>query len=657
MIAAIAAAPAQAVSNYPPAFFAAAQPNTALDMVLLLPGFVFDRGDAVRGFGGGAGNVLIDGARPASKTDSLDEVLKRIPVKSVARIEVIRGGAPGVDMQGKTVLANVIRRTDGGATVTAAAALDRADGRFGGTIRAQGAWRVGTMEINGSLLASRGFDDGAGDGPRVRADPTGAVLFTTAEKTDGTGYSYKATGGLETPSGGGRLHIDSSLQLNPYTLTTYDRHLASPIREYEIYKQDQDTAELGARYDRTVGTQASFEGYLLQQFGLATQSDDYATQGLTEDFEERKSTSESIARATLTWNPIKALSLQSGAEGDFNWLLAHTRFLENAAPVVLPAADVRVTEARGEAFETATWQARRTVTLEAGLRLEASQIAATGDAVLAKTLIYPKPRLVVTWSPDAMDQFRLRGEREVSQLNFDDFTGSTNGGLATGMVHAGNPNLNPQTDWVVEAAYDRKFWTAGDATFTWRRYFISDVIDRIPVYDPAGTFDAAGNIGAGSKQEVAFGLSLPTDKLGIARGLLTGQATWRASRVTDPTTGAPRPISSLHPFDGELHFTQGLPRWKATWGFDVLSQWQEVAYRFDEIDIDKLKTYVDFFAEYKPQPDLSIRFELDNATARGFEHIRYIWNASRGSSPLLYSDVRDLHFGQLLHLRVLKTFG
>ena len=95
-----AAAPPQAVTSFPPAFFASAQPNTAFDMVLLLPGFSFDRGDTVRGFGGAAGNVLIDGARPASKTDALDEVLKRIPAKSVERIEVIRGGAPGIDMQG-----------------------------------------------------------------------------------------------------------------------------------------------------------------------------------------------------------------------------------------------------------------------------------------------------------------------------------------------------------------------------------------------------------------------------------------------------------------------------------------------------------------------------------------------------------------------------
>ena len=43
-----------------PEFLAAAQPTTALDMVALPPGLVFDKGDAVRSFGGTA-NELIDG--------------------------------------------------------------------------------------------------------------------------------------------------------------------------------------------------------------------------------------------------------------------------------------------------------------------------------------------------------------------------------------------------------------------------------------------------------------------------------------------------------------------------------------------------------------------------------------------------------------------
>lgn len=324
--------------------------------------------------------------------------------------------------------------------------------------------------------------------------------------------------------------------------------------------------------------------------------------------------------------------------------------------MVLPAANVQVTEARAEMFGTATWQARPTVALEAGLRVEASRIAATGDVVSARDLIFPKPRAVITWSPAPADQVRVRLEREVGQLNFDDF-GAQSANLNTGTVHAGNPNLIPQQDWVVEAAYERRFWGAGDATITLRHYALTDVIDRVPIYDPAGAFDAPGNIGSGTKDEAAFAVTLPTDKLGLKRGLLTGQATLRRSSVIDPTVGLARPISGLHPNDWELHFTQGLPRWKATWGFDVNGQWRETYYRFDEIDTDKLKTFAVLFAEYKPRPDLAFRAELRNAGGRGFEHAREVYLGPRNLDGLDYVDVRDLHTGRFVYFRVLKTFG
>src|SRR5262245_20133113 len=102
------APPQQGVTSYGPEFFAAQQPSTAADMLQRIPGFSLDNGASVRGFEGAAGNVLIDGQRPASKSDSLQDILFRIPANKVERIDIIRGGAPGIDMQGKTVLANVI---------------------------------------------------------------------------------------------------------------------------------------------------------------------------------------------------------------------------------------------------------------------------------------------------------------------------------------------------------------------------------------------------------------------------------------------------------------------------------------------------------------------------------------------------------------------
>src|SRR3546814_7938729 len=98
---------------YEPPFFESAHPQHALEMVKRLPGFgLVDSDGDVRGFAGATGNVVIDGKPPSSKSESLEAVLRRITAASVARIEVIRGGAPGIDMGGHDVVANVVRRSE-----------------------------------------------------------------------------------------------------------------------------------------------------------------------------------------------------------------------------------------------------------------------------------------------------------------------------------------------------------------------------------------------------------------------------------------------------------------------------------------------------------------------------------------------------------------
>ena len=99
---------AEQVVEYPAEFFARYQPNTALDMVQQVPGFDLDDGGGLRGFGGAAGNILINDRRPSAKQDLLSAILARIPASYVERINLIRGQVQGVDLQGQTVVANII---------------------------------------------------------------------------------------------------------------------------------------------------------------------------------------------------------------------------------------------------------------------------------------------------------------------------------------------------------------------------------------------------------------------------------------------------------------------------------------------------------------------------------------------------------------------
>jgi hypothetical protein len=101
-------APAAETVRYPADFFAPYRPVTARDMVDQVPGFRIDNGDRSRGFGGAAGNVLIDGERPSSKQDTVSEILARIPADRVAAVELIRGNTGRYDAAGQTRLVNVV---------------------------------------------------------------------------------------------------------------------------------------------------------------------------------------------------------------------------------------------------------------------------------------------------------------------------------------------------------------------------------------------------------------------------------------------------------------------------------------------------------------------------------------------------------------------
>ena len=492
------------------------------------------------------------------------------------------------------------------------------------------------------------------------------MILQGYEVQQGVATNGKLTGAVETPVLGGKLRVNASLSTSPYFLNT-STALNVPVgSEYERYTQGQDTAELGLRYTRPFGSKLTSETFVLQQLSRAFNFDDFSAgatvsavtgDDLSDVFNLRKTLGESIVRTKIVYQARKNLAIEAGAEGDYNYLTARTSFIQNGAPVVLPAANVHVTEKRGEAFTTGTWTATPKITLELGLRVEASRIGSTGDVSSQRDFIYPKPRAALTWSPDAPDQFRLRVEREVGQLNFDDFVANS-GNISTGDVRAGNPQLTPQQDWLYEGSYERHFWGGGDATLTLRHYAYSDVIDRVPEFDGAGNeFDAPGNIGSGRQDELAFALTLPTDKLGLKNGLLTGQTTFRNTRVIDPTTGLPRPASQVHSNDWEAHFTQSLPRYKARWGFDAFNQSPQTSYRYNEIDSDKYNVYLGLFAEYKPHPDLIFRFELKDANAQGIEHARLVYAGARNNTPPAFADVQNLHVGRFVYFRITKTFG
>ncbi len=652
------------VTSYPAAFYVSAQPNTAYDMINRTPGFTLVTGGAARGFSD-AGDVLIDGARPSSKADDLQSILQRLPASQVERIDVIRGGAPGIDMQGLAVIANVVRRT--GASSTGVVAVQDAwvtgDGRQSPRVRLEGSRRWDGRTLEASYVGASFLDDGAGDGVRVRRDGAGRVTDSAVDQTEGDGIQHTLSSSYETPLAGGKLRVNGQALIQKYF---YD-DVVSPALDAppdsslsrERDHQNREELELGGDYTRDFGSKLKSETVLLEN----VKGEDYLTllnapahpetPADAERFREQHTQRETVGRENVTWTASRRLVVEGGAEFAYNDLLSHTRFVQDGAAQVVPGANVFVREYRGEAFAKATWTATRTLTAEAGFRLEVSDIGSTGDVVLDKRLVYPKPRLQLTWSPTAADQFRLRLEQEVSQLDFNDFVAASS--LSTGQILAGNPNLVPQQAKVAEIAYERRFWGSGDVTLTFRHSQLTDVIDRAPIFSQDGPFDAPANIGDGRKDELVLDVTLPLDPLGIKGGLLKPNLTVRDSEVTDPTTHASRPISGVRPYEGEVDFTQDLPRHNMQWGVMAFLGFSQRYYRFNQVETDTLHPLIGVFVDYRPRPDLDIKAAVDHLDTR-YNRRLTVTDGVRGVDPIVYAERRPLEQGPYVTVRVRKTF-
>ncbi len=156
---------AQGSTVYDAAFFKTYSPANALQMVQRLPGFSLDAGSTeVRGFAQAAGNVVINGQRPSSKSDDVSTVLSRIPASRVLRIEIASGNAFGSDYAGKPQVANVILTDEGGLAGNAEIRLER---EFIGRVLPRGAvsavYRTGASSFTASAtfqLYSMSTEDG-----------------------------------------------------------------------------------------------------------------------------------------------------------------------------------------------------------------------------------------------------------------------------------------------------------------------------------------------------------------------------------------------------------------------------------------------------------------------------------------------------------------
>lgn len=653
--AAVAADAGSSVTAFEPDYFASAQPVSALDIVKLVPGFRLEEGDSeLRGYSGAGGNVLVDGQRPPSKEDTLEDVLKRIPAGSVERIELIRSGA-GYDMQGYALLANVVRSH--GQSLSGRIEGTYANYRHGydaprlaGELRHVAGGHI--LDLSGAIY--RDIDDEHGFGSRNRyAEDGNPVRLGVYGQPEGDNIR-EVLGSYQLPLAGGTARMNGLYKMKKMFANIGEEVIfPTPYDASGTERVNTESTEIGFHYDRAVGARSQIELLALRRTTGIDGTDKSFAPGGDDVTRENSDASETILRGVLR-RKAGNVSLEGGIEGALNILDSHSALEEDGVDIPLPAANVRIEEKRAEAFFTAAWHLSSALTVEAGSRYETSTLTQSGDSALRKSLSFIKPRLLVRWAPSPQDEIRALFERSVGQLDFADFVSSAS--LTGGTVTAGNKDLEPDSLWRSELAWEHRIGK-GSVVVTARHELISDVVDRIPVFTDEGVYDAVGNIGSGRRQEVQFDFNLPFDPLGLAGVTLQGSGLWRHSRVTDPVTGERRRISEDLPIEAKVSLTHDIARWHTRWGINYVHAEKETTFKIDEVEIDRVPDRVDAFIEYKPDAAWTLRAFAKNLTNSPVIRTRSLYTGLRGLSPIRHIEQRELNSGPYVGFTIQRTFG
>ena len=647
------------VTGYGKDYFAGAQPASAMDMVTLVPGFRLTEGDiTVRGYSGAVGNVVIDGQPPASKQDKLEDILKRIPAASVERIELIRPGAAGMDMQGYPLMINVVRKANNAPRM-------RVEGEVVGFRHGQYAPKmaaeisIGSTDVlDLSVAAYRILGEvGLGYGRRDRIAPAGNAVLLAHYEQPKYDEIWTVMAGYRQPLLGGKINL--------HALYKDDRGI-DYILEQRKYpttvtfnggdKEFKPAMEFNLEYDHDLWKNAENQFIVIRrdrrEKNLQFSDQDGPLIAALKDAHW----SETVLRDMLRQRS-KHFTLEVGAEGAINTVNNKNTLTSNGTPVFLPAGNVQIKEKRAEIFGNLITSFNPSLSLETGLRYEMSEFTQRGDSNLNKSLAYLKPRALLTWKPTKSDELRILYEREAGQLDFTNFIAFIQ--VSTSSVTSGNKNQVPATQWRKEVAWEHHFGNSGSVVLTGRREEISDVLDRIALTENGSTYDAPGNIGSGWREEAQIDMILPLDWTGVPGFTLQGTGLYRVSGVIDPSNGFKRRISNDAPEEGRLSLTHDIPAWKLRWGATYKHDVEKNQFRYNEIRGDHLYVRVDAFVEYKPSPDWLIRLIGRNLTDTPDYKARtlYVGGGIRGLAPVNYVEQRPLTFGPGFGINIQKTLG
>ncbi|HET7605826.1 MAG TPA: TonB-dependent receptor plug domain-containing protein [Sphingomicrobium sp.] len=679
------AAPAPAQDSrttvYQADFFAQFAPRTALDIVEHVPGFQLDLGSTqsvngsvdVRGFAGTAGNVVINGARPSTKSERLDVTLQRIPAQRVVRVEVSPGDLYGSDYAGKSQVLNIVLSGAAGfdANLTANATR-RYTGYIQPNLSGNALIRRGSSSINLSAGTERNkqyeegtdtlFNVGSGDLIEFRRkhnvyenrDP---FLSAAYAMEHGPSDAYRLNARWQ-PS---RFDLFQRNRVTPSDGAPHDDNLHQHYRNPVFEVGGDVTRPLADGAIKFVGLATRRKRHTLDQYiqrGGLIEEGATVNGGFEQLVDARRD--ETIARVSWARADVLGLSFEAGAEGALNSLDNHTSYSEigedgEKIPIQLPIADAVVREKRAEVYVNAGKTLSPQLRVDGGVNFEFSHLTVSGDATEDRKLKFLKPSLSIDWNPGGGWHAQLAVRRTVAQLDFYDFISFAD--LSAQRVSGGNAQLQPQRTWEFRGTIEHPVLGDGLVKLDFGHDQVSLLQDRILIEDDDGNFfDAPGNLGTGRRDFAQLTLDLPLSRLWT--GLrVKGSGTLQRTRVEDPISHDPRKWSGYYPaWQWNVDVRRDSGKW--SYGFAVNDNQRFTFYRTDEFDTNfNGSPYWTAFIEYRPWANTAVTFDVDNLFNTSGNRDRLLFRPNRAQPLFVFDEVRERNRHRSFGITLKRSFG
>jgi hypothetical protein len=657
--------------------FAQYTPVSALDMVRRIPGFSIDVGDGRRGFGDNAGNVLIDGDRPSTKSDGIESLLGRIPANQVDYIELTESAGGDSEARGKAQTINVVRKKS-----------SKISGTYDGAVQIGEKHDV-TPYGSGSLSFRKGetvFDLNAGyyDEDVRGAGPedffTGQRVFQERRAYQGHGgfSQYSFGSAMKTRRGATKINASAKFQVDRGFDNRTGRitgPLAAPIGTETLTSIAPDSNwsyELGADFEFPLAPKLVTKLVTLwrdnrEKDGTRVDTDFVTRPDIGIVAASQAHGNEAILRVQNDWSGVKGHAVQFGSEFAFNRLSAGFDQSRSLAGVVtvFPPSRVVVSEWRIEPFVSDVWSISPQWKLEGGIVFEASQLKVKGDGQAKRSLKFIKPHLVGTWTLSKATSMEFRAERQVAQLDFGEFATSVD--VAAGnQVDAGNADLVPEKVISVSALVRHKFMGRGSVQLKAEYQKVSDTQDLVPITirDAFGVvtarFDGAGNIGKSKRWNVELEITLPLDwvtkPLGIAGIEVKYVGHYHGSRVIDPVTGLARGRSYNPVWHQSWDVRHDIGKTGIAWGGSVTVGAANNSYFLDQWRNTRENPKVYLFIEYKKFKLGTLKLEVSDATSARWWRDRRFYDDTRASGVLTQIIEREKRYDRRFTLSLSGKF-